>query len=246
MDTAAGREGERTMIAGLQKMTLLDYPGKVACTVFLQGCNYACPFCHNSGLLPFEAEPFMEEAELLAFLEKRKGILDGVCITGGEPTMYPGLENLIRQIKALGYAVKLDTNGSNPKLLRHLAEENLLDYVAMDVKNCPSRYGQTVGMPGVKLAAVEESLRFLIGGGVPYELRTTLVQQFHDEAAIAQMGQWLCSLVADKKPAVLYLQSFVDRESVAFSGLSAPETSQIEAFSKLLTPFVQKVLIRGR
>jgi pyruvate formate lyase activating enzyme len=234
------------MIAGLQKMTLLDYPGKVACTVFLQGCNYACPFCHNSGLLPFEGEPFMEEDALIAFLEKRRGILDGVCITGGEPTLYSGLEALLRRIKALGYAVKLDTNGSNPKLLRHLAEENLLDYVAMDVKNCPSRYGQTVGMPGVKLAAVEESLRFLIGGGVPYELRTTLVQQFHDEAAIAQMGQWLCSLVADKKPAALYLQRFVDRESVAFSGLSAPETSQIEAFSKLLTPFVQKVLIRGQ
>jgi pyruvate formate lyase activating enzyme len=172
--------------------------------------------------------------------------LDGVCITGGEPTLYSGLETLLRRIKALGYAVKLDTNGSNPTVLRHLAEEKLLDYVAMDVKNCPSRYGQTVGMPGVKLAAVEESLRFLIGGGVPYELRTTLVQQFHDEAAIAQMGQWLCSLVADKKPERLYLQRFVDRESVAFSGLSAPETSQIEAFSKLLTPFVQKVLIRGQ
>ena len=234
------------MIAGLQKMTLLDFPGKVACTVFLQGCNYACPFCHNSGLLPFDGEPFMEEAALLAFLEKRKGILDGVCITGGEPTLYPGLEHLLRQIKALGYAVKLDTNGSRPAVLRHLAEENLLDYVAMDVKNSPSRYAETVGVPGLKREPVEESLRFLLGSDLPYELRTTLVQQLHDEAAIAQMGQWLCSLVADKKPAVLYLQSFVDRENVAFSGLSAPDSSQIEAFSRLLTPFVQKVLIRGQ
>jgi pyruvate formate lyase activating enzyme len=234
------------VIAGLQKMTLLDYPGKVACTVFLQGCNYACPFCHNTQLLPFEAEPFMEEDALIAFLEKRKGILDGVCITGGEPTMYSGLEALLRRIKALGYAVKLDTNGSNPAVLRHLAEEKLLDYVAMDVKNSPSRYGQTVGVPGLRLAPVEESLRFLIDGSLPYELRTTLVQQLHDVASITEMGQWLCLLVADKKPERLYLQLFVDRESVVFSGLSAPETNQIEAFSKLLTPFAQKVLIRGQ
>ena len=234
------------MIAGLQKMTLLDYPGKVACTVFLQGCNYACPFCHNSGLLSFEGEPFMEEDAFIAFLEKRKGILDGVCITGGEPTLYSGLEALLRRIKALGYAVKLDTNGSNPTVLRHLTEEKLLDYVAMDVKNSPSRYAETVGVPGLRLAPVEESLRFLIGGSVPYELRTTVVQQLHDVASITEMGQWLCSLVADKKPEILYLQPFVDRESVAFSGLSAPDLSQIEAFSQLLTPFVQKVLVRGQ
>ena len=234
------------MIAGLQKMTLLDYPGKVACTVFLQGCNYACPFCHNSPLLPFEGEPFMEEDAFIAFLEKRKGILDGVCITGGEPTMYSGLEVLLRRIKALGYAVKLDTNGSNPAVLRHLAEEKLLDYVAMDVKNSPARYAETVGVPGLRLAPVEESLRFLIGGSVPYELRTTVVQQLHDVASITEMGQWLCSLVADKKPEMLYLQPFVDRESVAFSGLSAPDLSQIETFSQLLTPFVQKVLVRGQ
>lgn len=233
------------MIAGLQKMTLLDYPGKVACTVFLQGCNYACPFCHNSSLLSFEAEPFMEEDALLAFLQKRQGVLDGVCITGGEPTLTPGLENLLGHIKALGYAVKLDTNGSRPEALRRLAEEKLLDYVAMDVKNGPSAYAATTGVPGLKLEKVEESLRFLIGGSIPYELRTTLVQQLHDEASIAEMGRWLQSLVPEKKPAVLYLQRFVDRESVAFSGLSAPDTAQIQRFSQLLSPFVQQVCIRG-
>ena len=234
------------MIAGLQKMTLLDYPGKVACTVFLQGCNYACPFCHNSQLLPFGGEPFLEEEELLAFLKKRQGVLDGVCITGGEPTLYSGLENLLRQIKALGFSVKLDTNGSRPDVLRHLTGEKLVDYVAMDVKNSPSRYAETVGVPGLKLAPVEESLRFLIGGGVSYELRTTLVQQLHDEASVVEMGQWLCSLVADKKPETIYLQSFVDRESVAFSGLSAPDSSEIQRFLQLLTPFVEKVLVRGQ
>ena len=234
------------MIAGLQKMTLLDYPGKVACTVFLQGCNYRCPFCHNSGLLAFEGQPVMEEEALLAFLEKRKGILDGVCITGGEPTMYAGLEKLLRQIKALGYAVKLDTNGSRPAVLEHLAKEGLLDYVAMDVKNCPSRYAETAGVPGLNLTAVEESLRLLMGGSLPYELRTTLVQQLHDEAAISEMGRWLASLVPERKPNILYLQSFVDRESVAFSGLSAPDSSQISRFCQLLRPFVSDVQIRGQ
>lgn len=233
------------MIAGLQKMTLLDYPGKVACTVFLQGCNYACPFCHNSTLLLFGGSPCMEEAELLCFLRKRQGLLDGVCITGGEPTLYPGLENLLRQIKAMGFVIKLDTNGSRPDVLRHLAEAQLVDYVAMDVKNSPSRYGETVGVPGLKLEPVEESLRFLIDGKLPYELRTTLVRQFHNETSVVEMGRWLQCLVPGKKPAVLYLQQFVDRESVAFSGLSAPCSAQIERFSQLLSPFVHTLQVRG-
>ena len=233
------------MIAGLQKMTLLDYPGRVACTVFLQGCNYACPFCHNSELLCFEAEPFMQEEELLTFLKKRQGILEGVCITGGEPTLYAGLENLLRKIKELGYAVKLDTNGSKPQVLRQLVEAGLVDYVAMDVKNSPDRYAQTVGVPGLKLANVEESLRFLIGGGAAYELRTTLVRQLHDAASIEEMGRWLSNLVPGKMAEILYLQSFVDRETVAFSGLSAPEEVDIRRFSRSLEPYVRQVRIRG-
>ena len=233
------------MIAGLQKMTLLDYPGRVACTVFLQGCNYACPFCHNSELLCFDAEPFMQEEELLAFLQKRKGILDGVCITGGEPTLYGGLENLLRQIKALGYRVKLDTNGSKPAVLRQLLEAGLVDYVAMDVKNGPRHYAQTTGVPGLKLEHVEESLRFLIGGMAEYELRTTLVRQLHDEASVGEMGRWLASLVSGKLPEVLYLQSFVDRDTVAFAGLSAPDEAAVHHFSHLLEPYVRRVRIRG-
>ncbi len=233
------------MIAGLQKMTLLDYPGRVACTVFLQGCNYACPFCHNSELLCFEAEPFMQEEELLTFLKKRQGILDGVCITGGEPTLYAGLENLLRRIKDLGYAVKLDTNGSKPKVLRQLVEAGLVDYVAMDVKNSPDRYAETVGVPGLKLANVEESLRFLIDGGAAYELRTTLVQQLHDETSVEEMGRWLSNLVPGKLAEILFLQTFVDRDTVAFSGLSAPEEDNVRRFSHILEPYVRQVRIRG-
>lgn len=233
------------MIAGLQKMTLLDYPGRVACTVFLQGCNYACPFCHNSELLGFEAEPLMQEEELLAFLKKRQGILEGVCITGGEPTLYAGLENLLKRIKELGYAVKLDTNGSKPGVLRQLVEAGLVDYVAMDVKNSPARYAETTGVPGLKIASVEESLRYLMEGNAPYELRTTLVQQLHDEGSIEEMGRWLASLVPGKQPEALYLQCFVDRDTVAFAGLSAPEEATVHQFSHILEPYVRQVRIRG-
>ena len=172
------------MIAGLQKMTLLDYPGKVACTVFLQGCNFRCPFCHNSPLLPGKGESGITEEELLAFLQKRKGLLDAVCVSGGEPTLYAGLEDLLRRIKELGYLVKLDTNGSRPAVLKRLTEEKLVDYVAMDVKNSPARYGQTVGAEKLDIAPLEESLRFLLAGTVSYELRTTVVEEFHDPEAM--------------------------------------------------------------
>ena len=232
-------------IHGLQKMTLVDYPGKVACTVFLAGCNYACPFCHNSQLLTRDAEPILEQEALLSFLQKRRGVLDGVCVTGGEPTLNPGLQPLLEQIKALGYAIKLDTNGSRPDVLRQLVQAGLVDYVAMDVKNSPQRYPQTVGVPALQLSKVEESLRFLIDGSVPYELRTTLVQQLHDETSVVAMGQWLAGLVPGKCPQALYLQSFVDRDTVVFSGLSAPEEAEKARFAKLLTPFVQNVYLRG-
>jgi pyruvate formate lyase activating enzyme len=187
----------------------------------------------------------MEEAELLAFLKKRQGILEGVCITGGEPTLYAGLENLLRSIKALGYHVKLDTNGSKPAVLRHLVEEGLVDYVAMDVKNSPEKYAETTGVPGLKLASVEESLRYLMEENVAYELRTTLVQQLHDAASIEEMGRWLAALVPGKLPRVLYLQTFVDRDTVAFAGLSAPEEGDVRRFSRILEPYVRQVRIRG-
>ena len=233
------------MIAGLQKMTLLDYPGKVACTVFLQGCNFRCPFCHNSDLLPRSGEPLMTVEALLAFLSKRRGLLDAVCVSGGEPTLQPELENLLRSIKTMGYAVKLDTNGSRPEVLKRLAAEKLLDYVAMDVKNGPDAYGSTVGLNGYRLEAVEESLRFLISGAVDYELRTTVVAQLHDKDTILQMGQWLTGLVPGKKPTKIFLQSFVDRDSVLCTGLSAHEPRTMENLAELLRPFSEQVAVRG-
>ena len=234
------------MISGLQKMTLLDFPGKVACTVFLQGCNYRCPFCHNSPLLPGKGGSFMEPEELLAFLKSRRGLLEGVCVSGGEPTLQPGLEALLREIKALGFAVKLDTNGSRPAVLKRLVEQGLVDYVAMDVKNSPDRYGETVGVERPDLTVLEESLRFLIDGKLPYELRTTLVDQLHSEASVTEMGQWLVTLVPGKKPRQLFLQSFVDRDMVIYDGLSAPLPETVERYAEILVGFVENIAIRNK
>ncbi len=233
------------MISGLQKMTLLDFPGRVACTVFLQGCNFRCPFCHNTDLLPGVGEAFMSTDGLLNFLRGRQGLLDGVCITGGEPTLSAELPDLIRHIRALGYAVKLDTNGSRPAVLKALVGEGLLDYVAMDVKNSPARYGEITGVAHLSLAPIEESLRFLMEGHVDYELRTTLVEQFHDEAAIAEMGAWVASLSPAAKPGKWFLQSFVDRESVEYAGLSAPPASTTLRYAERLAPYADSVSVRN-
>lgn len=233
------------MICGLQKMTLLDFPGKIACTVFLGGCNFRCPFCHNSELFMGKPEKLMEDEEFFAFLKSRKGLLDGVCVSGGEPTLYKDLPVFLEKIKEMGFLVKLDTNGYRPQVLKDLVGNKLVDYVAMDVKNSPATYGQTVGLEKMDLAAIEESLRFLIGGEVDYELRTTLVKPFHDRASIQDMGVWLGALVPGKKPAKLFLQSFVDRDTVLFAGLSAPETEATQEFAKILEPFAEKVTIRN-
>ena len=232
-------------IVGLQKMTLLDYPGKVACTVFLGGCNFRCPFCHNSELLEADTPSYMEPEALLTFLQKRQGILDGVCITGGEPTLQKDLPQLLRSIKALGYPIKLDTNGCRPQMLRQLVSDGLVDYVAMDIKNSPERYGLTVGLEKPDLRAMEESIRFLLSGAVDYELRTTVVLPLHTEASVFQMGQWLYSLNGGEKIPRLYLQPFVDRDTVPVAGLSAPDASEFDTFVSKLTPFVAFVKVRG-
>ena len=232
-------------ISGLQKMTLLDYPGKVACTVFLFGCNYRCPFCHNAELLEGKAEPLMTKEEFLSFLSKRKGLLDAVCISGGEPTLSAGLKELMADIKALGFSVKLDTNGSRPAVLKALVEAGLVDYVAMDIKNGPSRYAETCGLPKVDLAAIEESAAFLMSGAVDSEFRTTVVDPLHDEGSILEMGRWLHKIAGDKPVKKIFLQPFVDRDTVVFSGLSAPNPAQMAAFVELLKPFALEINVRG-
>lgn len=233
------------IISGLQKMTLLDYPGKVACTVFLQGCNFRCPFCHNSDLLGDRGpEPISEEA-LFAFLKKRIGLLDAVCVTGGEPTLQKDLPMLLRKIKDLGFLVKLDTNGSRPAVLKAVAEAGLIDYVAMDIKNCPERYGETAGVPNMALSGIEESIRFLLAGHVDYEFRTTVADELHDIAAMASVGRWLTDLDPVHKAGKFYLQSYVDRDSVLRPGLHAPAKEKLREMAEALRPYTQGVFLRG-
>lgn len=231
-------------IAGLQKMTLLDFPGKVACTVFLSGCTFRCPFCHNSELLGAVEAPLMDDTQLLDFLKKRVGLLDGVCFTGGEPTLHRDLGDLMAAIKALGYAVKLDTNGYQPEALQALIDRGVVDYVAMDIKNSPAEYAKTIGLEDVDISKIERSIRILSQGKVDYEFRTTVVDELHTEQSIADMGRWLHS-VAGTVPK-LFLQSFVDRDTVMFAGLHAPNDEKMAAFRTVLAPFCTVLEVRGR
>lgn len=233
------------MIAGLQKMTLLDYPGKVACTVFLQGCNFRCPFCHNSGLLDMNGEAFMTPDDLIGFLRKRKGLLDGVCITGGEPTLQPGLVELCQRIKAEGFLLKLDTNGSRPQVLRTLAEKGVVDYVAMDIKNSPRLYGKTVGVPKISLEGVEESIRFLLQGNVDYEFRTTVMDEMHDAQAMEEIGKWLQQLGGGSLPKRFFLQPYADRESVLAPGMHTPAKEKLLKMAQIMAPYAETVEIRA-
>lgn len=225
------------VLAGLQKLTLLDFPGKVACTVFTAGCDLRCPFCHNSALLtgPGEQIPLQE---LMAFLEKRRGILDGVCITGGEPLLQPQLPELIRQIRALGFSVKLDTNGTHPDRLAALLEAGLPDYVAMDVKNCPARYSETAGVP-VDLQAVGESMALLRKSKIPYEFRTTVVREFHTSADLLETARWL----QPEDP--WFLQQFRPGDTVLRPGLHPWEETELASLLKTIQLHIPLARLRG-
>ncbi len=190
--------------AGMQSLTLLDFPNKVACILFVRGCNFRCPFCHNAGLVCGGAENPFPEADVLAFLKKRQGLLDGVVISGGEPTLYPELIPFLRKVRELGYAIKLDTNGTNPTLLKQIIRENLADYVAMDIKNSPCLYPATCGIPKPDIASIEESRNFLMTGDVDYEFRTTVVGGLHTRESIDELACWIAGAKR------YYLQAFKD------------------------------------
>lgn len=236
-------------IEGLQKLTLLDYPEKVACTIFTGGCNFRCPFCHNASLVignrgnvvPIDSQKNGEytEEEILAFLRKRKGVLDGVCVTGGEPLLQPDLEAFIRKVKEMGYLVKLDTNGSFPEKLKSLAGQGLLDYVAMDIKNCLPKYGQTIGIEDYDTAPVEESAAFLMEGSLPYEFRTTVTRELHTEEDMYRIRDWIGGASA------YYLQQFVDSGDVIRSGLHACDDETMKRWEAILREKIPGVSLRG-
>jgi len=226
-------------ICGLQKTTLLDFPGHVAATIFTGGCNFRCPFCHNSDLLGNDAPPAFSEEEVLSFLKKRRGILEGVAITGGEPTLQLDLREFIVKIRQLGYRIKLDTNGYRPDVLMTLCNDGLIDYVAMDIKTCKERYPVVAGIPSLQIDKIEESVSFLKTGCVPYEFRTTVVRELHSADDFTKIAQWISGCPS------YFLQNFTDSGNVLCSGFSECSKEDLLSYSKLVEPHVGHVEIRG-
>ena len=220
-------------------MTLLDFPGRVACTVFLGGCDFRCPFCHNFELADGSAKSVMDEDELLGFLQKRRGLLDGVAITGGEPCLHPGLPALMGKLKALGYAVKLDTNGMHPDQLAAILGEGLADYVAMDIKNSPEKYAMTAGLTRVDLAPVRRSVELLTAGAADYEFRTTVVDELHEAADFEAIGAWI------RGAKRYFLQAFTDRDTVPFGNLHAPSAEKLREYLDIARRYVPGSALRG-
>lgn len=227
-------------IQGLQKMTLLDYPGKIAATVFTDGCNFRCPFCHNASLVlnSGNAQGIAEE-DFFNFLAKRKGLLDGVCISGGEPLLQEDINEFISKIKSLGFLVKIDTNGSFPFKLKELVENGLVDYVAMDIKNSPAGYAKTAGTTGKILPKIKQSITYLIDGPVEYEFRTTVVKGFHTNEDFVKIGKWIQGAKR------YFLQNFVDSGDLIQPGLQGVEKVELMVFAEIVRVYVPLVQIRN-
>lgn len=225
-------------IGGLQKMTMLDFPGRVACTVFTYGCNLRCPFCHNASLVIDEAE-LLDESEIFEYINKRKKILDGVCITGGEPLLQPDIIDFMKKIKALGLAIKLDTNGAFPDRLSEVIGLGLVDYIAMDIKNCKEKYAQTTGVAHLDITPYEKSVEIIKNSGIEYEFRTTIVREHHTISDIKKIGEWLHGAKR------YFLQSFVDSGNLIGGEQSAHDKTTLEAFKDAISEHFLSVEIRG-
>lgn len=227
------------MIHGFNKTTLLDYPGHLAATIFLGGCNFRCPFCHNASLvLAPNSQPIISKEEVLSTLRKRIGILEGVCITGGEPSLYPELIDLIKEIKDLGFLVKLDTNGTNPNIIKYLLESNLIDYIAMDIKNCKEKYSLSSGIKNTVIDKISESISLLINSNIDYEFRTTVVKNLHDASDFIKIGEWIEGANA------YFLQAYRDSEDIIKKGLSGHSLDELKEFKEIVSPYVKEVSIR--
>ena len=225
---------------GLQKLTLLDFPGRMASTVFTGGCNMRCPFCHNRSLVFLnENDSDISTEDILEHLENRSKVLDGICITGGEPTLHKGLKDFIKKVKALGLQVKLDTNGTNFEVLKDLIEEGLLDYVAVDIKNCADKYPYTVGLENFDLSEIEKVKNYLLEDHIDYEFRTTVVEQFHTVDDIEKIAKWIQGAKR------YYLQNFEDHGTCIQSGLSEVGIETLEKMKEVAKPYVQEIELRG-
>lgn len=227
-------------IYGLQKMTLLDFPGKVACTIFTGGCNFRCPFCHNAMLVTeLDKDNFYTEEEIFDFLKKRVGILDGVCITGGEPLMQKDIADFIIKVREMGYSVKLDTNGSYPEKLAELIENKLVDYVAMDIKNTPEKYAETIGVKSFNFTPIAKSITLIMNSGVQYEFRTTVVSEFHTIDDIEKIAEYI------RDAQGFYLQNFVDSGNLIGKDLNPVLKADLEKMRQKATQYVVNTNTRG-
>ena len=227
-------------ILGLEKMSLVDYDGLVAATVFTAGCNFKCGFCHNSALVvDYQNLPIIPQEEVLDYLAKRRGVLDGVCVSGGEPTLQKDLPLFIEQIKNLGYKVKLDTNGTNPEMIKTLFTNGLIDYVAMDIKNDKQNYANIIGFDKFDTVKVEKSVDYLMNSGFDYEFRTTLINEYHNTDNIRAIGEWI-------KGAKKYcLQKFKGGDHCISQGLSPVSDDLVKEFIKILSNYISNVKLRG-
>ncbi len=227
-------------ISGFTKTTLLDYPGRIAATLFLGGCNFRCPFCHNSSLVLAPGEgPSYPLEDILYFLKKRRGILEGVCISGGEPTLNPGLRSLCESIKALGYPIKLDTNGTNPGLLQELAGEHLIDHIAMDIKSPPAHYAKLAGVEDPALDKIDRSVQWLLSDPLPYEFRTTVVRELHTEEDLIQISKWIAGA------AQYFLQAYRDSPQVMQRGYSACSKEEMGHYLRSVRLLIPSAQLRG-
>ena len=227
-------------IYGMEKLSLVDYEGKIAVTLFTAGCNFRCPFCHNSTLATSKRlGDEIPESEIFGYLNKRKGILNAICITGGEPTLNKDLVAFVTRLKEFNLAIKLDTNGTNPAMLKELVEKKLIDYVAMDIKSGKLGYPLTTGVENIDLSPIQESIDYLMEGHVDYEFRTTLVDELHSEEDIEEMAKWLAG--ADK----LYLQKFKDSGDCIVEDLHEVPLKTAEKYREILSKTIGKVELRN-
>lgn len=226
-------------ISGFNKLTLVDYPKKLACIVFTQGCNYNCTFCQNSGLIQCNKDSIIDHEEIFSYLQKRKNVIEGIVISGGEPTIQPKLKDFIIRVKELGLSVKLDTNGSNPDIIKELIDEKLIDYIAMDVKNIFDEYLGIVNLKQINVDKVKRSIELIKNSGVDHEFRTTIMKNYHDVDKITQICEYLGK---DEK---YYLQNFEDSEMVLDKSLISFSTDALRNIEQILKAKFPNVSVRG-
>ena len=223
---------------GIDKFSLLDFEDRISCVLFCKPCNYRCPFCHN-GTTVLEAETVIPFEDILEYLESRKGLIDAVVVSGGEPTLMPDLKEKITKLKELGFLIKLDTNGTNPEVVKDLYENHLIDYVAMDIKNSFVKYAMTVGVKNAFLDKISQTIKFLMTSGIDYEFRTTLIDEFHNEQDMRDIAETI------KGAKRLYLQKYVDRESCIAHGFHEVSKEKAERFVDILKGNIEQVALRG-